>query len=927
MDQTADIHICGMCKSQFSSIDTFLSHKRSGCPTKQNHHLTGLPIANPSRHVPKLCGAMITPIPTNVLPCIPSSVPSRKSRRKPILLAATPKLVQPTMSSNSSPGQSGDVCTTLSSGQTFTDGAPGLPQTNNNSLTLFPDIAGESLTESNVAQETFEDGQTKCGLKGNGKGTAKPKCFLCTHEGCGFTTAHLKDIQRHERIHTGAKPFLCNFCHHRFTRKDKLQIHLRTHSGHKPFACSHCSYTCIDGGSLKKHLRTHTKERPFKCQICSYASRNSSQLTTHLRTHTGDAPFHCNLCTAKFKISTDLRRHKRIHTGEKPFKCPLCSYTSALNSNLKSHMQHNHLKEKSFQCEDCNFTCCTKRQLRQHENTHSTRQPIKCLECDFICLNKRAFRRHERTHSKEKPHKCSHCSFTAKYLRNISTHIKKLHPDLSKVKLQKQTLQRTRVGQNIKPKEKKKPKQPKPQILSGKKTYSCDKCDASFMRKDSFASHRRQHDRVANSMVVLQLQQLPPMPSPDSMSTAESSMESTANQNQNNNIIFSDLNTTPSTDIEMLLSVINSQVVQSPISSDPERPDGNSSRDAETGQGMDIVTAAVSLQKQSKLRTSSAGNTNATQSNSLMIIQPEAVNGDMVTLQVISCHADASKVAPHQARGGFNVSEQNFVIQQLSMSPNQQLPQSDQPVTPTIQESSKQPVCGKVNQTPHITVPTNKSQRIILPQVATRSSFPTNSLMQGLVNSTSLQGTRQHPKPVVQQSFLQQNNSTSSQAANHLLADAMRSSTSLLPDTTMTSPQITQRPLLTKQNMCMGSSQMQACIQSQRHVTSARTNRSPAAASTLQNLTTYSSWNSHISSQMGQLIPQLLPPHDHNQQQQQQQQQQQEQQQVVQVSIHAAATETHRCACTGTAFPGDGHARSSGHNPFAASAVTTAANH
>lgn len=147
------------------------------------------------------------------------------------------------------------------------------------------------------------------------------KCLFCLFlqsTGCTFKTQYgQKDMERHLKTHTGTlmlskyvlqlqnpfrvrfnpscfsvchpgeKPFECELCHKRFSRRDKLNMHSRSHTGEKPHKCKHCPYAAADSSSLKKHLRIHYDERPFKCQICPYASRNSSQLTVHLRSHTG----------------------------------------------------------------------------------------------------------------------------------------------------------------------------------------------------------------------------------------------------------------------------------------------------------------------------------------------------------------------------------------------------------------------------------------------------------------------------------------------------------------------------------------------------------------------------------------------------------------------------------------------------------------
>lgn len=53
------------------------------------------------------------------------------------------------------------------------------------------------------------------------------KVIMCDWVGCNRFFVNNYKMSRHERTHTGEKPFPCRFCSQRFSRSDKLKEHLK----------------------------------------------------------------------------------------------------------------------------------------------------------------------------------------------------------------------------------------------------------------------------------------------------------------------------------------------------------------------------------------------------------------------------------------------------------------------------------------------------------------------------------------------------------------------------------------------------------------------------------------------------------------------------------------------------------------------------
>uniref|UniRef100_A0A4W5RSM7 C2H2-type domain-containing protein n=1 Tax=Hucho hucho TaxID=62062 RepID=A0A4W5RSM7_9TELE len=85
----------------------------------------------------------------------------------------------------------------------------------------------------------------------------------------------------------------------------------------KRFPCSFCGKTFSFPKQVEIHQRMHTGETLFSCHLCRACFSHLSSLKRHQRVHTGEKPFGCHLCKASFSHSSNLKRHQRVHTREK----------------------------------------------------------------------------------------------------------------------------------------------------------------------------------------------------------------------------------------------------------------------------------------------------------------------------------------------------------------------------------------------------------------------------------------------------------------------------------------------------------------------------------------------------------------------------------------------------------------------------------
>ena len=169
-------------------------------------------------------------------------------------------------------------------------------------------------------------------------------------------------------MHTGEKPYSCQFCNLKFTQKGNRDSHVEKY--HREYIIWYIFQTIINiflnlsciavkSGALwilfwqkmlkfkdifvctlvkslivvpfliKKEILNfivifiillqneyeaiRIDSKKYACPICSIVMRSPSVVRDHVRIHTGERPFGCALCDLSFRRKEDLTRHMKTH--------------------------------------------------------------------------------------------------------------------------------------------------------------------------------------------------------------------------------------------------------------------------------------------------------------------------------------------------------------------------------------------------------------------------------------------------------------------------------------------------------------------------------------------------------------------------------------------------------------------------------------
>lgn len=288
---------------------------------------------------------------------------------------------------------------------------------------------GSSFTHQSSLRKHMKK-KKMCGKLSKTKSTALP---LNTNSGPSpknvtkpLSVVRNRILQRIQPHFDKNSKYFCRYCPRVFTNASQLQVHTYLHTGERPYSCDYCGERFIRRDYLQRHfLRCTKKEQQNKvpCDICngfftsdelemhkqsciSNPTSTSTNPTVCLQPPSGSPPkgFPCAYCTSRFLLFSQLQEHYVTAHKVEATRPPLTA--APLQHHLSKMMK---IKEEPLE-DGYNKALGDTPKLGLKLDKRKDLGPLPCPECKMTFINKAGLSGHLRVHKKDVPFHCKICN-------------------------------------------------------------------------------------------------------------------------------------------------------------------------------------------------------------------------------------------------------------------------------------------------------------------------------------------------------------------------------------------------------------------------------------------------------------------------------------------------------------------------------------
>ncbi|NXD87585.1 E4F1 factor, partial [Halcyon senegalensis] len=465
-----DVHKCGRCQSEFTSLEEFVQHKLQKVCQRAPEALAAA------------SAGLLKPEAQKVVPSVEESITVAH-----IVVEASS--IAEEISNASAIVGSGHIKEVIVAGDHVFENPNG-------------HVDGEVAEEqSHPEEQDISTELIKVKLLVNKEG--RYVCELCQKT---FKTASI--LKAHMITHSSRKDYECKLCGTSFRTKGSLIRHHRCHTDERPYKCKKCGKSFRESGALTRHLKSltpctekirfnmnkeivvnkddlptgscssntdtissipsesietspvihlmtdakgnvlhevhvqmqelpvvdaksldqdqpHSEELPCEGEASSenllrQAMRNSGIVIERVAVEEMQKPPEPAVAAAEeleneaVEAQEEPCGEQHVETdaertnGYKSYVCPHCNEAFSDSASLETHIK-GHLDYKPFKCEECGKEFTKGYLLKRHQEVHVNERRFRCGECGKLYKTIAHVKGHRRVHSDERPYSCPTC--------------------------------------------------------------------------------------------------------------------------------------------------------------------------------------------------------------------------------------------------------------------------------------------------------------------------------------------------------------------------------------------------------------------------------------------------------------------------------------------------------------------------------------